>query len=353
LLRAALRAGSFARCARYGSGWGRTAALRAGVRQASQGGEPIVIGKIRKGSNPGPLMRYLYREDEREEARSDRRGDGRGDRGQEPHRDPRLIAGSIAVRDDPVAITRELREAAAANPGVNRPVFHSSLRVRSDEAHALDDAGWGEVAERYAEGMGFRDAAWVAVRHGEDHIHFVGSRVDHDGRVVSSHNDFKRQERTLRGIERDRGLEPAVGEGSRQPKRNSTLSKDERQINARERSEGRPGPAEAPRVRMRGVMERCAERTVQRGGTLEDYERSCAREGVTLRTLTHNANGEERKTPGYLCSIQGWERGGEPIEVSATHVHRELSWGRVGASLERDSQERSREREDLERGMER
>lgn len=57
--------------------------------------------------------------------------------------------------------------------------------------------------------MGYADHPWVAVRHGNDHIHVVVSRVSDEGTVWHGRND-RRQAQTVAGnLEKAHGLEAA------------------------------------------------------------------------------------------------------------------------------------------------
>lgn len=144
-----------------------------------------MIGKIKKGKGFRGLLNYTL---------------------QKPG--ARIVGGNMAGADER-ALAQEFAVFRALKPGLGRAVFHSALSLPDGES--LSDEQWGRVAEQYAAGMGFGESAWLAVRHMDtehDHIHFVASRIAKNGDVVSDGQDYKRQEKTIREIEKTFGLTP-------------------------------------------------------------------------------------------------------------------------------------------------
>lgn len=144
-----------------------------------------MIGKIKKGKGFRGLLNYTL---------------------QKPG--ARIVGGNMAGADER-ALAQEFAVFRALKPGLGRAVFHSALSLPDGES--LSDEQWGRVAEQYAAGMGFGESAWLAVRHLDtehDHIHFVASRIAKNGDVVSDGQDYKRQEKTIREIEKTFGLTP-------------------------------------------------------------------------------------------------------------------------------------------------
>lgn len=144
-----------------------------------------MIGKIKKGKGFRGLLNYTL---------------------QKPG--ARIVGGNMAGADER-ALAQEFAVFRALKPGLGRAVFHSALSLPDGES--LSDEQWGRVAEQYSAGMGFGESAWLAVRHLDtehDHIHFVASRIAKNGDVVSDGQDYKRQEKTIREIEKTFGLTP-------------------------------------------------------------------------------------------------------------------------------------------------
>jgi len=158
----------------------------------------------RRGSNTGRLLAYLY-------------GPGRS----EEHTDPHLVAAwDSLVRDpgrDPQATLRSLQElldqpvnALARSRRPAEHVWHISIR-NAPEDPVLSDGQWADIARRMvaATGIDPGDGAgcrWAAIRHAEDHIHIIATRVREDGRRPRHHNDAARAQAEARLLEVAYGL---------------------------------------------------------------------------------------------------------------------------------------------------
>ena len=136
-----------------------------------------MIGKIStpRGEHVEPLLYYLF-------------GPGR----HEEHTDPHIVAGwrhpaslEPALRADGkrdfAKLTGLLKQpqAALGERGYPRPVWHCSLRAAPDD-RLLSDDEWAAIAHEVMHRTGLSpygqdDEAvrWIAVRHGDDHIHLV------------------------------------------------------------------------------------------------------------------------------------------------------------------------------------
>ncbi len=276
-----------------------------------------MIAKVHQGSDPGRLIAYLYDSEQRLAER---------------HADPHMVAGTLATLDEPGVIVRELRAAAKANRAISKPVHHASLRVAAEEAGRLDDFGWEAVAERYAQRMGFERAGWVAVRHAEDHIHFVGCRVGYDGQTVSDSHNYARAMTACREIETEHGL---ISVQERVQERgaswHATVTGGERALAARQVASGAVASYEdPPRVHLRAAMEAAQAAATSRG----EFEQLCAERGVLMRANVAPATG---RMNGYSVSIEGWrDNAGEQVWLPASKVHRSLSWSKLRGRLDPD-----------------
>lgn len=143
-----------------------------------------MIGKLIKGRGARGLIDYLLDED-------DQKGAPR------PH--ARIIGGTFAGRSAR-EIAAEFGALHALRPRLAVYVAHESLRLPEGDPD-LTDATWAQVAERWATEMGFED--FLAVSHGDGHIHIAASRIRRDGSVVSDQHDYRRSEAIIRQIEKD------------------------------------------------------------------------------------------------------------------------------------------------------
>lgn len=121
------------------------------------------------------------------------------------------IIGGNMLGESARELSAEFGEARKLKPNLSRVVYHASLSLPPGEG--LSDSKWAEVADRYIEGMGFKGAQYVAVKHTDtnhSHIHIVASRIKMDGKVVSESHDYKRSETHIRGLEQEFGLTPTT-----------------------------------------------------------------------------------------------------------------------------------------------
>jgi len=214
-----------------------------------------MIGKIAiSGGGFGGLCRYVMRE-----RPQDLRGRERDDRSPDH---ARIVGGTVAG-NNAYALTQELEWAAALNRGVSEPVFHASLRLPEQETGRLSDRDWGEIGREYAERMGFGNAPYVVVCHGQDHAHIVASRVDFDGERVDAWRDRYRSQDILRDVERQRGLEHPP-----------------------ERTPATEGDAD------RQLMREAIDRAIGAGdGTRAGFDRELARDGLLAEWKESNRDG--------------------------------------------------------------
>jgi hypothetical protein len=95
-------------------------------------------------------------------------------------------------------------------------IWHASLSLNSGEG-PLTDNQWQSIANDFVSEMGFVDpdgaesCRWVAVRHGvskngNDHIHIAVNLVREDGSKQPVHNDFRRSQKIVNGLEKKYGL---------------------------------------------------------------------------------------------------------------------------------------------------
>ncbi|KKC32967.1 hypothetical protein WH91_11250 [Devosia psychrophila] len=114
-----------------------------------------------------------------------------------------IIGGTFAGRTART-IAQEFAALRALRPNLGVAVVHETLRL-PPTATEPTDAEWLSIARYWATKMGID--AWVAVVHGDGHIHIAGSRIRIDGSVVSDSHDWTLSERIVREIEKRFGLE--------------------------------------------------------------------------------------------------------------------------------------------------
>ena len=205
-----------------------------------------MIGKISspRGEHVGPLLYYLF-------------GPGR----HEEHTDPHIVAGwrhpadlepplrPDGKRDFTKLVGLLLQpQAALGKRAYAQPVWHCSMRAAPQDRMLSDDE-WAQIAceAMHRTGLspyGQEDEAvrWVAVRHGDDHIHLVAMLARQDGGKPSlSWERYKVRAACLAAEQRYglRSTAPADRTAARRPTR------------AENEKAARRGLDEAPRVTLR------------------------------------------------------------------------------------------------------
>lgn len=161
-----------------------------------------MIAKITRGKNPGDIGAYLHgpgKANEHTYTAAGQRVSGGvvvgSNIGAEGQTDPRWWAG-------------ELRKALNTRPEIKNPVWHASLRNTKGD-RTLSNGQWADIGQSFAEDMGYADHPWVMVRHGDDHVHVVVSRVSDVGEVWHARNDRRAAQTACSKLEKAYELEAA------------------------------------------------------------------------------------------------------------------------------------------------
>lgn len=173
-----------------------------------------MIGKITGGGSFGGALEYLTQPKEKgreQEGRERLRevapspeerapGYGEGER-------HRIIGGNMSGQTLE-ELTTEFEAVRRQRPDIEKPVHHASLSASERDEISVEE--WREIAAKYVERMGYKDAPYVVIQHRDgarDHVHILTSRVDVRGNVVSDWKCKERAETVLREIEKEHGLE--------------------------------------------------------------------------------------------------------------------------------------------------
>ena len=227
-----------------------------------------MIAKISdpRGERVAGLIYYLF-------------GPGR----REEHIDPHLIAGwrhpaelEPPLRPDGHRDFRKLcgllqQPHAALGPrGFDRPVWHCAVRA-APEDRMLSDDEWAQIAADVMHRTGLApygqddDAVrWVAVRHGDDHIHIVAMLARQDGGRPRLSNERYRVREACRAAEERYGLR-RTAPGDRTAARRPTRAENEKT-----RRRGWPGTAAG---HAQACGQYCCRWSIQRTGVLRPPRR--------------------------------------------------------------------------------
>jgi hypothetical protein len=281
-----------------------------------------MIGKVpdspdKRGERCEGLIYYLY-------------GPGR----HEEHTDPHIVAGwrHPAELEPPLRAddTRDFRrllgllnqpQAALGKWGCRRPVWHTVMRAASRDKTLSDDE-WAQIAgdvmnrtglSRYGEeDEGVR---WIAVRHGEDHIHLVAMLARQDGRRWRLDFEKKRVREACLAAEERYGLEstaPGDSTAARRPSRAETEKADRR------------GLDEPPRVTLRRQVITAA------AGARNDTEFFARLEAAGVLVRQRFSTGNPGQVTGYAVALPGDAgRDGGPVWFGGGKLAADLSWPKL------------------------
>jgi hypothetical protein len=278
-----------------------------------------VIGKISapRGKRVEPLIRYLY-------------GPGR----HEEHTDPHIIAGwrhpaelEPPLRPDGRRDFRRLNgllrqpHQAMGSFAPARPVWHCAVRAAPGDRMLSDDE-WAQIADdvMYRTGLashGQEDDAvrWIAVRHGEHHIHIVAMLARQDGRRPSTSNDRYRVREACLAAERRyalRSTAPADRTAPRRPSRAESEKAARRHMD------------EPPRVTLRRHVTTVAATS---GSSTEFFARLQAA-GFLIRP--RYSSREPGQVTGYAVALPGdTSREGNPVWYGGGKLAADLSWPKL------------------------
>jgi len=278
-----------------------------------------VIGKITepRGERVEGLIYYLF-------------GPGR----REEHTDPHIIAGwrHPAELDPPLRQDgkRDFRRllgllnqphAAMGKWGFRRPVWHCSMRAAPGDKMLSDDE-WAQVACDVMNRTGLSpygqedDAVrWVAIRHGDDHIHLVAMLARQDSCRVRLDFERLRVRDACLAAEQRYGLQ-RTAPGDRTAARRPSRAESEK---ARRR-----GLEEAPRVTLRRLV--C---TAAAGASSDEefFARLAQSRALVRKRFSARDPGQ---VTGYAVALPGdTSKGGGPVWYGGGKLAADLTWPKL------------------------
>lgn len=275
-----------------------------------------MIAKITRGTRAGDIAAYLH---------------GPGKTALHTYRDREgqeqvggiVIGGTLGLRGDTTGRwAAELREAAASRPDITKPIWQVSLRC-APEDRALTDAEWRDAATAFMTRMGVEDRPWVVVRHAEDHVHLVASRVTDTGVVWHGRQDYREAQGACAELEQTYGLQAAPRQSSKRSRRVA-----DHQITRGERHHGLAAHVPPERVQLASAVRACADRAA--GAGTEAFEAELTRAGVGF-AANRAATG---RMSGYKFSSGRVDESGVPVWFKASQLDKTLAWSQLSKLLE-------------------
>lgn len=163
-----------------------------------------MIGKISKGATFHGCVKYAMSKDEAKLLIAEG-----------------VLIGTVKEISDSFEMQRAMR------PTIKQPVGHIALSYKPEDAPRLTDKVMVGLAHEYMKEMGIKNTQYIIVRHHNTenpHVHLIYNKVDFDGKLISSHNDFKRNEIATKKIKEKYRL--TFGEGKEQVNRQKLSDPD-------------------------------------------------------------------------------------------------------------------------------
>lgn len=251
-------------------------------------------------------------------------------------KDAELIGGNMAG-ENPRELAHEFGAVRAIRPDIEKPVWHSSLRCPTGETPT--DEKWNAIAKDYMQGLGYdtEKTPYCIVRHKDNHIHIVASRINLDGGLYLGKNEHLKATRLTQELEKAHGLTITKGpeytideQGKERVKMPDKARPRSKELKMMERT-GKP----SPRMQLQDIIDKA---TADRPKP-EEYEKRLEAEGVEYR----------KGSNGYSYSIEGkafkgsqlgaaykWDRFQDRLDLGQDQA-KELTVGGVGkGELERE-----------------
>jgi len=252
----------------------------------------------------------------------------------EEHTDPHIVAGWRHPADlEPPLRTDGKRDvtklaslllqpqAALGNRAYVRPVWHCSMRAAPDDRMLSDDE-WAQIAHEVMDRTGLspygqEDEAvrWVAVRHGDDHIHIVAMLARQDGGKPSLSWERYKVRAACMAAEQRYGLRstaPADRTAARRPTR------------AENEKAARRGLDEAPRITLRRQVTTAA----AGAGSEQEFFARLGQAGL----LVHQRFSvkDPGQVSGYSVALGGdTTKDGGPVWYGGGKLAPDLSWPKL------------------------
>ncbi|MFG2836938.1 relaxase/mobilization nuclease domain-containing protein [Streptomyces zaomyceticus] len=275
----------------------------------------MIANIVKPGHKTRGVLNYLY-------------GPGRANE----HTDPHLVASWDDFAPDPgrdpdatltqLATALDLRVKQASHKAPKNHVWHCSIRAAPEDRHLTDDE-WATIARRVLNATGIAPAGdpdacrWIAVRHADDHIHIVATKVRGDLRPPRNWNDYLRADKELVAVEKEYGLR-------RVPRGDRTAAK--RPTRAEHEKAQRTGRATTARERLRTTV-----RTVLAAATTpEEFFRLLEGSGVAVE-MQRFPSGDIR---GYKVALaDDTNKDGQPVWFSGSTLAPDLSYPKIRERL--------------------
>ena len=242
-----------------------------------------MIGKIKKGKSFGGCIRYVMGKDNAEIISSDG-----------------VLLGTNKEMID------SFNCQCLLNPKIKQPLGHIAISFKPEDAPRLTDEFMAKIALEYMELMGIKNTQFILVRHhntDNPHCHLVYNRINYDGKVISSQNDFKRNEIATKRLKDQYGL---------------TYAEDKSKTNVRKLHNPE---------RVKYEIHNAVKAALKRCRTWEEFNEELKRRGIHLEFAFRRINTRA------VDDIQGIRFIKDGLTFKASDVSRQFSYSKLNAHI--------------------
>ena len=243
-----------------------------------------MIGKIKKGKSFGGCIRYVMGKDDAKILESDG-----------------VLLGTNKEMID------SFNCQCLLNPKIKQPLGHIALSFKPEDAPRLTDEFMTKIALEYMELMGIKNTQLLLVRHhntDNPHCHLIYNRINYDGKVISSQNDFKRNEIATKKLKDKYGL---------------TYAEDKSKTNVKKLHDPE---------RVKYEIHNAVKAALKRSRTWWDLGKQLQKQGIGM---TFKINRRTGKNEGLSFTKDGYT-------FRASDVNRQFSYSKLDAQLSWDMQ---------------
>ena len=242
-----------------------------------------MIGKIKKGKSFGGCIRYVMGKDDAKILESDG-----------------VLLGTNKEMID------SFNCQCLLNPKIKQPLGHIALSFKPEDAPRLSDEFMAKIALEYMELMGIKNTQFILVRHhntDNPHCHLVYNRINYDGKVISSQNDFKRNEIATKKLKDKYGL---------------TYAEDKSKTNVKKLHDPEREKYEIHNA-VKAALKRCK--------TWEEFDEELKRSGIHLEFVFR------RKGTRAFEDVQGIRFQKDGLTFKASQISRQFSFEKLRVQL--------------------
>ena len=242
-----------------------------------------MIGKIKKGKSFGGCVRYVMGKD-----------------------DAKILASDGVLLGTNGEMIDSFNCQCLLNPKIKQPLGHIALSFKPEDAPRLTDEFMAKIALEYMDLMGIKNTQFILVRHhntDNPHCHLVYNRIDYNGKVISSQNDFKRNEIATKKLKDKYGL---------------TYAEDKSKTNVKKLHNPE---------RVKYEIHNAVKAALKRSRTWEEFNEELKRRGVLLEFV------RRRKDVRTLDDVQGIRFQKDGLTFKASQISRQFSFEKLRSQL--------------------